>query len=73
MSFRRVSATVTACSSYCRRRGLSDDFKCVFNALSEEFDLEFVFVDGMVVLAQRKAAGKKGEPVVRGPAGPEEV
>ncbi len=42
-----------------RRRVLSGVPERVFNALSEDFDLERVFVDGTVVQAPRKAAGAR--------------
>ena len=45
-----------------RRWVLSGVFERVFNTLSEEFDLECVFVDGTVVQAHQKAAGAKGGP-----------
>ena len=53
-----------------RRWALSDVFESVFNALSDEFDLEYVFVDGTVVQAHQKAAGAKGGPAARGSAAP---
>ncbi len=43
-----------------RRWTLSGVFERVFNALSEEFDLECVFVDGTVVQAHQKASGTRG-------------
>ena len=46
-------------------------FERVFNALSDEFNLEYVFVDGTVVQAYQKAAGAKGGPAARGSAAPE--
>ena len=42
----------------------------MFNALSDEFDLEYVFVDGTVVQAHQKAAGAKGGPAARGSIAP---
>ncbi len=42
-----------------RRWVLSGVFERVFNALSEDFDLEWVFVDGTIVQAPRKAAGAR--------------
>ncbi len=42
-----------------RRWVLSGVFERVFNALSEDFDLERVFVDGTIVQAHQKAAGAK--------------
>ena len=53
-----------------RRWALSGVFERAFNALSEEFDLEWVFVDGTVVQAHRKAAGAEGGPAARGSAAP---
>ncbi len=53
-----------------RRWALSGVSGRVFNALSEEFDLEWVFVDGTIVQAHRKAAGAKGGPAARGSAAP---
>ncbi len=53
-----------------RRWALSGVFERVFSALSEEFDLEWVFVDGTVVQAHQKAAGAKGGPAGRGSAAP---
>ena len=53
-----------------RRWALSGVFERVFSALSEEFDLEWVFVDGTVVQAHQKAAGAKGGPAARGSAAP---
>jgi len=50
-----------------RRWTLSGVFERVSDALSEEFDLECVFVDGTVVQAHRKASGAKGGPRARGP------
>ncbi len=54
-----------------RRWALSGVFELVFNALSEEFDLEWVFVDGTVVQAHQKASGAKGGPRARGSVVPE--
>ncbi len=55
-----------------RRWVLSGVFERVFKALSEDFDLERVFVDGTVVQAHQKAAGaKKGGPRVRASGAPE--
>ena len=52
-----------------RRWVLSGVFERVFNTLSEEFDLECVFVDGTVVQAHQKAAGaKKGGAAPKGSA-----
>ncbi len=45
-----------------RRWALSGVFETVFNELSDEFDLEYVFVDGTIVQAHQKAAGAKGGP-----------
>ena len=36
-----------------------DVFKRVFNALSDDPDFEYVFVDGTIVQAHRKASGAK--------------
>ncbi len=54
-----------------RRRALSGVFERVSDALSEESGLEWVFVDGTVVQAHRKASGAKGGPRARGSAVPE--
>ena len=48
-----------------RRWALKGVFERVFNALSEEFDLEYVFVGGTVVQARQKASGAKGGPKSR--------
>jgi len=54
-----------------RRWVISGVLKRIFNALSEGFDLEWVFVDGTIVQAHRKAAGaRKGGPRARGSAAP---
>ena len=53
-----------------RRWAVSGVFKRVFNESSDEFDLEYVFVDGTIVHAHRKAAGAKGEPAGRGSDAP---
>ena len=53
-----------------RRWTLSGVFERVFNTLSEEFDLECVFVDGTVVQAHQKASGARGGPKGRGSAAP---
>ncbi len=45
-----------------RRWALSGIFETVFNELSDEFDLEYIFVDGTIVQAHQKAAGAKGGP-----------
>ena len=45
-----------------RRWALAGIFETVFNELSDEFDLEYVFVDGTIVQAHQKAAGAKGGP-----------
>ena len=49
---------------FCRW-ALSGVFERVFKALSDEFDLEHVFVDGMIIQAHRKAAGQRGDPQPR--------
>ena len=49
-----------------RRWALSGVFERVFNALSDEFDLEYVFVDGTIVQAHQKATGAKGGPAGKG-------
>ncbi len=54
-----------------RRWALSGVFERVSDALSEEFDLEWVFVDGTVVQAHQKASGAKGGPRARGSVVPE--
>ena len=48
-----------------RRWALSGIFERVFNELSDEFGLEYVFVDGTIVQAHQKAAGAKGGPANR--------
>ena len=53
-----------------RRWAVASVFERIFNALSDEFDLEHVFVDGTVVQAHQKAAGAKGGPAARGSAVP---
>ena len=45
-----------------RRWALSGIFENIFNELSDEFDLEYIFVDGTIVQAHQKAAGAKGGP-----------
>ena len=45
-----------------RRWALSGIFEQVFNEPPDEFDLEYVFVDGTIVQAHQKAAGAKGGP-----------
>ena len=49
-----------------RRWALSGVFERVFNALSEEFDLEYVFVDGTIVQAHQKASEARGGPAGKG-------
>ena len=53
-----------------RRWAVSGVFKRVFNELSDEFDLEYVFVDGTIALAHQKAAGATGGPAGRGSDAP---
>ena len=53
-----------------RRWALSGVSGRVFNALSEDFDLEWVSVDGTVVQAHQKAEGAEGGPAARGSAAP---
>jgi len=54
-----------------RRRVLSGVPERIFNALSEDFDPGWVFVDGTIVQAHRKAAGaRKGGPPARGSDAP---
>ena len=45
-----------------RRWALSGIFEQVFNEPPDEFDLEYIFVDGTIVQAHRKAAGARGGP-----------
>ncbi len=45
-----------------RRWALSGIFEQVFNEPPDEFDLEYIFVDGTIVQAHQKAAGAKGGP-----------
>ena len=47
------------------RWAVSGVFERAFNALSDEFDLEYVFVDGTTVQAHQKAAGAQGGNVLR--------
>ena len=56
-----------------RRWALSGVIERVFNVLSDEFDFEYVFVDGTIVSAHQKAAGARGGPATRASAVPEEV
>ena len=53
-----------------RRWAVSGVFKRVFNELSDEFDLEYVFVDGTIVQAHQKAAVAKGGSAGRGSDAP---
>ena len=53
-----------------RRWVKSGVLKRVFNALSEDFDMEHVFIDGTVVKAHQKAAGSKRGAAKRGSAAP---
>lgn len=48
-----------------RRWALSGVFERVLDALSDEFDLEYVFVDGTIVQAHQKAAGAVGGSAAR--------
>ena len=43
-----------------RRWALSGVIERVFNVLSDEFDFEYVFVDGTIVSTHQKASGAKG-------------
>ena len=55
-----------------RRLAKRGVFKRVFNALSDDPDFEYVFVDGTIVQAHQKASGAKGGPrnrVLAVPAG----
>ena len=45
-----------------RRWTLAGVFERVFNALSGDFDFEYVFIDGTIVQAHQKASGAKGGP-----------
>ena len=45
-----------------RRLAKRGVFKRVFNALSDDPDFEYVFVDGTIVQAHQKASGAKGGP-----------
>ena len=63
-TFRRVSARRRIFKRF-RRWALSGIFEQVFNELSDEFDLEYVSVDGTIVQAHRKAAGARGGPANR--------
>ena len=54
-----------------RRWTLSGVFERVFNTLSEEFDFEWVCVDGTIMQAHQKASGAKGGPAARGSGAPE--
>ncbi len=53
-----------------RRWALSGIFEQVFNEPPDEFDLEYIFVDGTIVQAHQKAAGAKGGPRSRGSDAP---
>lgn len=44
-----------------RRWALSGVIERVFNVLSDEFDFEYVFVDGTIVSTHQKASGAKGD------------
>jgi len=58
-------------SKHFRHRILPGVPERIFNALSEDFDLERVFVDGTIAQAHRKAAGaRKGGPRAKGSAAP---
>ena len=49
-----------------RRWTLAGVFERVFNALSGDFDFEYMFIDGTIVQAHQKASGAKGGPAGRG-------
>ena len=66
-ALRQLEQCVQAVPPLGAVRGFRARFQC---ALSEEFDLEWVFVDGTIVQAHRKAAGAKGGPAARGSAAP---
>ena len=53
-----------------RRWAVSGVFEGVFNELSDEFDLEYVFVDGTIVQAHQTAADAKVEPAGGGSDAP---
>ncbi len=56
-----------------RRRAVSGVFERVSSALSDEFELDHVFVDGTIVQARQKAAGANGGPAAGGSAAPGEA
>ena len=56
-----------------RRRASSGVFMRVFNELSDEVDLECVFIDGMIVQAHQKASGAKGGSATTASAVPGEA
>ena len=56
-----------------RRWATSGVFKRVFNELSDEFDLEYVFIDGTIVQAHQKASGARGGPATTASAVPGEA
>ncbi len=56
-----------------RRWAVSGVFERVSSALSDEFELDHVFVDGTIVQARQKAAGANGGPAAGGAAAPGET
>ncbi len=60
-TFRSISARRRIFKRF-RRWALSGIFETVFNELPDEFDLEYIFVDGTIVQVHQKAAGAKGGP-----------
>ena len=60
--FRRGLGSGTASFQRFRRLAKRGVFKRVFNALSDDPDFEYVFVDGTIVQAHQKASGAKGGP-----------
>ncbi len=53
-----------------RRWARTGIFERIFRALSEEFDLEYVCIDGTIVKAHAKAAGAKGGTKTKPSAAP---
>ena len=53
-----------------RRWGRSGVCERVFNALSEDFDFGYMYIDGNVVLVSREVTGAEGEPSAREPVAP---
>ena len=56
-----------------RRWARKGVFDSIFKVLSENFDLEYVSIDGTVVQARAKASGGKGGPIRRRSGDPGEA